>query len=1130
MLTFDQALGKAGFDPNEPRNEQGEWTATGEGGGLTRRKLLRGIGATLLGLGIAHLPIAVMAARNLARGRPWYEGILVPESDMEAPEIKGLKDKGYRFERNSDGTYSVKPPFGKAGFDPNESRKPLSFEQALLKGYPEFRIDQERDPKTGRWSGGSGTTPHPLSFKDQPAMQAFIERRLPNSRVVISPQGKHATVVKVDNPSGELHFMLDHIRGKPVLKFISVFSSSGDQGYRFARDALAVLVDSATATGAKSIDLTAVQTGSYIWPKLGFDLKVEPSSFTRRTKAGAVAYFLGEVGGLSPSLVDHISAAREYAPVEAVDALNSTLSNRNVTLPTRLANLDYELRPDVYELINGFPPRGRPTLGKAIMMYTGGTYTLPRSRFGNLRAYALQKALLKGYPEFIIDQPRDPRTGRWSGGSGTNLRPGHEARDLLQRNLNARRTPTRSEFEASLTPEQQQFLKDRREQLSSETPTDRLFRHSGAWDPERAALHERLIQQRLDDAMERAKPAPGEAPRLVVMGGRPGSGKTTSLMESGFVPDMNNYLYINADDLRGDNKKFKAGDERYGLPGYEGWNSSLFHTEASDLMDELEKRARDLGLNIIHDATMRSVSASEKLIHDFEDAGYDISGLFVHASPENAAFRAITRGMKPGGRFVPTYVLGTHVNEAAFDAVKYRMSNWKLYDANSRTARLVASGNKDRVTYVKAGFDPNEPRDQEGRWTSGGLDMHDLERAKQEAKKGWPMSSIHLQEEGRNSTLTIFSKNVDFAVTYHPKENIVTVPFIEARQGSGSRDAISAMIFLKKVAQDTGAKAINLLAADESGGFMWPRLGFDLADIWSVRRLTDQVATRLNKGEDEGWFTSDQLSEARSILSAGGAHMGTKLSHLNSPVPLAAIKALTQGTRGYDKPTFGKALLMGTSAHYSLPRARFGSLGRFGKAGFDPNEPRDEEGRWTGDSPIDMGKDVKKTGKWSSREWEDYPGSNMSFDINSYLRGISDPANPFWRKRFDKITKSLDEFIAAHETTASGLVFRGLASKSGRFDSLKAGDVVVDDGFVSTTTNRDMAVYLVAQIKGSDKVLPTDIMEISIPKGWHVGPVDLYMRGHDESEIILPRGSRLRFDERAADDTGHRVFRFTVVR
>jgi predicted ABC-type ATPase len=346
------------------------------------------------------------------------------------------------------------------------------------------------------------------------------------------------------------------------------------------------------------------------------------------------------------------------------------------------------------------------------------------------KALSFEEALSKGYPEFRRDQERDPKTGQWSGGSGTPLRPGHEARDLLQRNLNARRTPTRSEFEASLTKEQQDFLRQRRDQLAKETPTDRLYRHSGKWDDTRAALHEKLIQQRLDDAMVRAKPAPGEAPKLVVMGGRPGSGKTTLLMESGFVPDMNKYLYVNADDLRGDNKRFKAGDDRYGLPGYEGWNSSLYHTEASEMMDELEKRGRELGLNIIHDATMRSASAAEKLVHDFEDAGYDISGLFVHASPENAALRAISRGMKPGGRFVPTYILGTHVNEAAFDAVKYRMSNWKLYDANGRQAHMVASGNKDRVTYVKAkamtfrevlkAGPPDEPRDPHtGRWVGG---------------------------------------------------------------------------------------------------------------------------------------------------------------------------------------------------------------------------------------------------------------------------------------------------------------------------------------------------------------------------------------------------------------------------
>lgn len=57
----------------------------------------------------------------------------------------------------------------------------LTFEQALEKGYPEFRRDQPRDPKTGKWSGGKGNryiniSGHRESFKTTRAVRAVIQR------------------------------------------------------------------------------------------------------------------------------------------------------------------------------------------------------------------------------------------------------------------------------------------------------------------------------------------------------------------------------------------------------------------------------------------------------------------------------------------------------------------------------------------------------------------------------------------------------------------------------------------------------------------------------------------------------------------------------------------------------------------------------------------------------------------------------------------------------------------------------------------------------------------------------------------------------------------------------------------
>ena len=199
---------------------------------------------------------------------------------------------------------------------------------------------------------------------------------------------------------------------------------------------------------------------------------------------------------------------------------------------------------------------------------------------------------------------------------------------------------------------------------------------TGEWTPERAALHEKLIDELLSaEAVQRATPKDGAKPTMTILGGRGGSGKSWLTSKSGPV-DAEANLVIDADH-------FKTA-----LPEYQGYNAAALHGESSYLADRCAAIAAKLGLNVVLDITMKSSSTSASRINQFVDAGHDIHGFYMFASPETATERAVGRfksGMeKTGkGRFVPPeIIMGNVDNEKTFDNNIPFFKKWGVYDNN----------------------------------------------------------------------------------------------------------------------------------------------------------------------------------------------------------------------------------------------------------------------------------------------------------------------------------------------------------------------------------------------------------------------------------------------------------------
>jgi predicted ABC-type ATPase len=299
------------------------------------------------------------------------------------------------------------------------------------------------------------------------------------------------------------------------------------------------------------------------------------------------------------------------------------------------------------------------------------------------------KTFEEALAKYRDDQAREPKgspggdrfadEGRGRGALG----PGKQAQALLAANEAKQGGRVDPEtFKNQLSGEQRQFIAESEAKLKAGIPTHALVSQGGyrrsddTWTPERQQLHARIIRSYIEKGLENAVPGEGETPTAILLGGRGGSGKTTATMD--LIPNTEKFLTINADDVKAM------------LPEYQGWNSGLLHEESSMITDQVERIARDLGLNVIYDATMRT--SAVKRMQDYQNAGYDVDGYFVHTTPYVSAERAMARALKSGRYVPPEYVLGSRSNEATFDAIKSGMRSWTLLDNNGSKARVVARG------------------------------------------------------------------------------------------------------------------------------------------------------------------------------------------------------------------------------------------------------------------------------------------------------------------------------------------------------------------------------------------------------------------------------------------------------
>ena len=230
--------------------------------------------------------------------------------------------------------------------------------------------------------------------------------------------------------------------------------------------------------------------------------------------------------------------------------------------------------------------------------------------------------------------------------------------------------------------------------LKGVKPTIELFKKDGKYTPERLALHQTIIDKFLSpEKIAAARPADGTPPSFTILGGRGGSGKSSF---KNTVYDPGKAVVLDADEIK------------HMLPEYKGWNAFEVHDESGDLFDKITDLAKTNGLNIVHDATMKTPDKAVSLVHGFKSSGYSVAAHYMHLPRQEAAKRAVGRFLGGGneGRYVPVdVVLGNTKNEQSFDAIKPLVDAWSFRDNNvprGQPPKLIAQS-KGKTTAAPAG-------------------------------------------------------------------------------------------------------------------------------------------------------------------------------------------------------------------------------------------------------------------------------------------------------------------------------------------------------------------------------------------------------------------------------------------
>lgn len=231
------------------------------------------------------------------------------------------------------------------------------------------------------------------------------------------------------------------------------------------------------------------------------------------------------------------------------------------------------------------------------------------------------------------------------------------------------------------------------------------------WKPERMELQQKILNEVSFKNILDKLPKDGEKPKLVLLGGRGGSGKSKFTYSDpkknvlgADAYDKNKFVVIDPDEYKERLPEYKDLVDKGSK--YAGLNAWEVHEESSEMKKMALKSALQIGANVVLDGTMAKYDSVKKTLDKFRANGYIIDVAFMELPREKSAVRGINRGMrknettgKPSGRYVPVEVmLGMTDCEENFEKLSKDADHWVLYHnevPRGKKPQFVAKGGKN---------------------------------------------------------------------------------------------------------------------------------------------------------------------------------------------------------------------------------------------------------------------------------------------------------------------------------------------------------------------------------------------------------------------------------------------------
>lgn len=232
---------------------------------------------------------------------------------------------------------------------------------------------------------------------------------------------------------------------------------------------------------------------------------------------------------------------------------------------------------------------------------------------------------------------------------------------------------------------------------------DKIDGHVGAYTAERTGQQNQIIDSYLN------KPGIAQDHQLIVMGGLPGSGKSSWLNNPDNVARLGmnpkTFVTVNSDDIKG-NMQAMGMSHPAGAADYSGLGlkqneaTGLVHEESADIAGRLNYTSMARGNNTMLDVTLNSSAQFDKKVSNMEAAtgnDYRTTLVFVDTNKATSMDRAAARYWKDGaqtGRFIPISNIGNvkTASDSGFTMNRQAYESLKTTPAVDRAILVNADG------------------------------------------------------------------------------------------------------------------------------------------------------------------------------------------------------------------------------------------------------------------------------------------------------------------------------------------------------------------------------------------------------------------------------------------------------